>query len=46
MFPPQIYKELKSDTIDVKPFYGATLLYADIVGFTAWSSDKKPKVVV
>lgn len=46
MFPPQIYDELKNDTIDINKFYSATLLYADIVGFTAWSAGQKPRDVI
>ena len=46
MFPSEIYEELKNGTIGFQTFHATTLLYADIVGFTAWSAEKEPREVV
>lgn len=46
MVPPHAYEHLKAESTVIDKLFQVTLLYADIVGFTAWSSDKTPEEVV
>jgi class 3 adenylate cyclase len=46
MVPPHAYEHLKAENSVIDKFYQVTLLYADIVGFTAWSSTREPAEVV
>ena len=46
MMPPHVLENMRQDRTATDSFKDVTLLYADIVGFTAWSSDKPPKEVV
>lgn len=46
MMPSHVYNNLKEEKTTTDLLSEVTLLYADIVGFTAWSSDKTPKEVV
>lgn len=46
MVPPHAYEHLKAENSVIDKFFQVTLLYADIVGFTAWSSNRKPEEVV
>ena len=46
MMPPHVLENMKQDKAITDKLVGVTLLYADIVGFTAWSSNKTPKEVV
>jgi magnesium-transporting ATPase (P-type)/class 3 adenylate cyclase len=46
MMPPHVYENLKNDQAITDRLTDVTLLYADICGFTAWSSDKTPTEVV
>lgn len=46
MMPPHVLENMKNDKAITDKLTDVTLLFADIVGFTAWSSDKTPKKVV
>jgi class 3 adenylate cyclase len=46
MLPHQALLELKQENFLTDRISYVTLMYADIVGFTAWSSTKEPKEVV
>lgn len=46
MMPARVYDNLKNDRELTEKLIGVSLLFADIVGFTAWSSDKQPTEVV
>lgn len=46
MMPAHVYKNLKNETTTTDSLPKVTLIYADIVGFTAWSSEKRPEKVV
>jgi class 3 adenylate cyclase len=46
MMPPHVLENMRHDKTATDSFRDVPLLYADIVGFTAWSSDKSPKEVV
>ena len=46
MVPPRALENMKQEKAITDKLKNVTLLYADIVGFTAWSSDKSPKEVV
>ena len=46
MMPPQVLKNLQEENLITDRLMNVTLMYADIVGFTAWSSTKTPKEVV
>ena len=46
MVPPHAYEHLKAESTVIDKLLQVTLLYADIVGFTAWSSRKSPEEVV
>jgi magnesium-transporting ATPase (P-type)/class 3 adenylate cyclase len=46
MMPARVYENLKNDCELTEKITGVSLLFADIVGFTAWSSDKQPVEVV
>ncbi|CAG9325761.1 unnamed protein product [Blepharisma stoltei] len=46
MMPPHVYRNLKEDTTITDSLTQVTLLYADIVGFTEWSSYRTPDRVV
>ncbi|CAG9332606.1 unnamed protein product [Blepharisma stoltei] len=46
MIPPQVLRNLHNDVTTTDRYYDVTILYADIVGFTMWSSDKDPIDVV
>ena len=46
MLPHQALKELKEENFLTDRISYVTLMYADIVGFTAWSSVRQPKEVV
>lgn len=46
MMPLHVLENMRQDRTATDSFKDVTLLYADIVGFTAWSSDKSPKEVV
>ena len=46
MMPAHVVKNLKNGIAPTDSYEGVTILYADIVGFTAWSSNRKPIEVV
>jgi len=46
MMPKNAYENLKDYISVTESITKVTLLYADIVGFTAWASDKRPDEVV
>ena len=46
MMPPHVLENMKNNKAFTDKLYDVTLLYADIVGFTSWSSNKSPKEVV
>jgi class 3 adenylate cyclase len=46
LLPPHVYESVKEDRMVTEKLENTTLLYADICGFTAWSSDKQPIQVV
>jgi class 3 adenylate cyclase len=46
MMPPHVLENMKNNKTFTDKLYDVTLLYADIVGFTSWSSNKTPKEVV
>lgn len=46
MMPPHALESLKNNKPITDRLFGVTLLYADIVGFTSWSSNKSPNQVV
>ncbi|CAG9325163.1 unnamed protein product [Blepharisma stoltei] len=46
MMPPHVYKNLKEEIAQTDFLKDVTLLYADIVGFTAWSSNRSPESVL
>lgn len=46
MMPPNVLEDLQNDKISTDKIKEVTILYADIVGFTNWSSDKSPEDVV
>jgi hypothetical protein len=46
LLPPHVYELVKNDTLVTEKLEDTTLLYADIVGFTAFSSNKQPVEVV
>lgn len=46
MVPAHAYEHLKQECSVIDKFSQVTLLYADIVGFTAWSAEKTPDEVV
>ena len=46
MMPPHVLENMKKGKSVTDRFSHVTLLYADIVGFTYWSSDKNPEQVV
>ena len=46
MMPPHAYTNLREENNFVDTLYDVTLMYADIVGFTQWSSGKEPIQVV
>ena len=46
MMPKHAYENLKDYISVTESITNVTLLYADIVGFTAWASNKRPEEVV
>ncbi|CAG9312072.1 unnamed protein product [Blepharisma stoltei] len=46
MMPPHVYHNLKEEVANTDTFTDVTILYADIVGFTAWSSNHNASEVV
>ncbi|CAG9325165.1 unnamed protein product [Blepharisma stoltei] len=46
MMPPHVYNNLKEETTTTDSLSQVTLLYADIVGFTEWSSQRTPDNIV
>lgn len=46
MMPPHVLENMKNNKIFTDKLYDVTLLYADIVGFTSWSSNKSPTQIV
>jgi magnesium-transporting ATPase (P-type)/class 3 adenylate cyclase len=46
MMPPHVLENMKNNRSITDKMHEVTLLYADIVGFTKWSSDKSPNTVV
>mmetsp|Transcript_2352 Transcript_2352/g.287 ORF Transcript_2352/g.287 Transcript_2352/m.287 type:complete len:233 (-) Transcript_2352:321-1019(-) len=46
LMPPHVLGALKEGTLGTDSFKEVTILYADICGFTNWSSDKLPIEVV
>lgn len=46
MMPPHVFQNLREEIAIADSFQNVTILYADIVGFTAWSSNKESKEVV
>ncbi|CAG9312880.1 unnamed protein product [Blepharisma stoltei] len=46
MMPPHVLENMKQDKSITDKLQDVTLLFADIVGFTAWSSNKRPKQIV
>ena len=46
MLPPHVVRYLKQGLAPTEKYHNVTLLFADIVGFTEWSKNKKPKQIV
>jgi phospholipid-translocating ATPase len=46
LMPPHVYQRLKADNQQTDKMKNVTVLYADIVGFTNWSSNKTPTDIV
>ena len=46
MMPPHVVRNLKNGIAPYDKYRDVTILYSDIVGFTAWSSTRKPIEVV
>ncbi|CAG9334297.1 unnamed protein product [Blepharisma stoltei] len=46
MMPPQVLRNLLNDVATTDKYTDATIIYADICGFTSWSSNRKPIEVV
>ncbi|CAG9311321.1 unnamed protein product [Blepharisma stoltei] len=46
MMPPSVVKNLHNNVTTTDKYADVTMIYADIVGFTAYSSNKKPIEVV
>eukprot|EP00361_Fabrea_salina_P000059 CAMPEP_0202428102 /NCGR_PEP_ID=MMETSP1345-20130828/2183_1 /ASSEMBLY_ACC=CAM_ASM_000843 /TAXON_ID=342563 /ORGANISM="Fabrea Fabrea salina" /LENGTH=491 /DNA_ID=CAMNT_0049038993 /DNA_START=717 /DNA_END=2192 /DNA_ORIENTATION=+ len=46
VLPVHVYDELKEEDLNTDIYSKMTILYADIVGFTSWSSDKTPENVL
>lgn len=46
MVPTHAYEHLMAEDFVIDKFSQVTMLYADIVGFTAWSSNRTPEEVV
>lgn len=46
MLPPHVFENLKQDKAITDTLTDCTILYADIVGFTSWSSNKSPKQII
>ena len=46
MMPPQVVKNLQNDLATTDSYEKVTIIFADICGFTSFSSDKKPIEVV
>ena len=44
--PKHAYENIKANKNATDKLNDVTILYADIVGFTNWSSDKSPQEVV
>jgi len=42
MMPKHVYDNIKEEKSVTDKLTNVTMLYADIVGFTNWSSDKTP----
>ncbi|CAG9328260.1 unnamed protein product [Blepharisma stoltei] len=46
MMPPHVYQNLKEEKNITELIKDVTLIYADIVGFTAWSANHAPEEIV
>ena len=46
LLPSHVYANLKKENAVTDKYYEETILYADIVGFTSWSSDKLPDEIL
>ncbi|CAG9312071.1 unnamed protein product [Blepharisma stoltei] len=46
MMPPHVYRNLKEEVANTDTIMDVTILYADIAGFTAWSSDHNASEVI
>ncbi|CAG9331780.1 unnamed protein product [Blepharisma stoltei] len=46
MMPPHVFRNLREEIAIADTFSNVTMLYADIAGFTLWSSNKEAKEVV
>jgi class 3 adenylate cyclase len=46
MMPPHVLKNLEEEVSTTDKLNQVTVMYADIVGFTAWSSNRSPNEVV
>ena len=46
MMPPPVFKRFKEGKVINDKFNHVSMIYADIVGFTAWSSKKTPREVI
>ncbi|CAG9320537.1 unnamed protein product [Blepharisma stoltei] len=46
MMPPHVYRNLKEEVANTDTITDVTILYADIAGFTAWSSDHNASEVI
>jgi phospholipid-translocating ATPase len=46
MIPKHIYQKLKEENETTETLTDVIILFADIVGFTQWSSDKNPQAVI
>jgi class 3 adenylate cyclase len=46
MMPPDVLENLENERVSTDRLHNVTLIFADIVGFTDWSSHKSPNEIV